>query len=143
MRYVILHTGVRGHRPRSTCPAWGASSLATGRTAGDLLRGSLANPTTVNSSTMKGPRGLAGESCGRRSRNAKDLGRWVRVRFYVRHSEIIGTLETEFRWKLCLFWRTRHTANVPPGKRDSDVIHKMKKMTNVGRSAAAGVVTGA
>ncbi len=34
--------GVRGHRPRSTCPAWGVSSLATDRTAGDLLRGSLA-----------------------------------------------------------------------------------------------------
>ena len=76
--------GVRGHRLRSTCPAWGVSSLVTGRTAGDLLRGSLANPTTANSSTMKGPRGLAGESCGRRCRTAKDLGRWVRGCFYVR-----------------------------------------------------------
>ncbi len=60
--------GVRGLRPRSTWPAWGASSLATGRTAVDLLRRPLANPTAVNSSTTKGPRGLAGELCGRRCR---------------------------------------------------------------------------
>ena len=131
--------GVRGHRPRSTCPAWGVSSLATDRTAGDLLRGSLANPATANSSTTKGPRGLAGELCRRRSRIANGFGWWVRGCFYVRPSEMIAWPRTA----TC----SRNYAgsgeldiqpNPLPVTRDSNVIRKMKEMTNAGSSAAAG-----
>jgi hypothetical protein len=136
--------GVRGHRPRSTCPAWGVSSLATDRTAGDLLRGSLANPATTNSSTTKGPRGLAGESCERRSRIAKDLGRWVRGCFHVRSSEMIAYV--------AFAMSSRNYAgsgeldiqpNSLPVTRDSDVSCKVKEIANAGSSMAAGVVTGA
>lgn len=136
--------GVRGHRPRSTCPAWGVSSLATDRTAGDLLRGSLANPATANSSTTKGPRGLAGELCRRRSRIANGFGWWVRGCFYVRPSEMIAWLRTA----TC----NRNYAgsgeldiqpNPLPVTRDSDVSCKVKEIVNAGSSMAAGVVTGA
>lgn len=136
--------GVRGHRPRSTCPAWGVSSLATDRTAGDLLRGSLANPATANSSTTKGPRGLAGELCRRRSRIANGFGWWVRGCFYVRPSEMIAWLRTA----TC----NRNYAgsgeldiqpNPLPVTRDSDVSCKVKGIANAGSSMAAGVVTGA
>ncbi len=131
--------GVRGQRPRSTCPAWGVSSLATDRTAGDLLRRSLANPTTANSSTTKGPRGLAGELCGRRCRAANDFGWWVRGCFYVRLSEMIATLPTA----TC----NRNYAgsgeldiqpNSLPVTRDSDVSRKVKRIANAGSSMAAG-----
>ena len=136
--------GVRGHRPRSTCPAWGVSSLATDRTAGDLLRGLLANPATANSSTTKGPRGLAGELCRRRSRIANGFGWWVRGCFYVRPSEMIAWLRTA----TC----NRNYAgsgeldiqpNPLPVRRDSDVSCKVKEIANAGSSMAAGVVTGA
>ncbi|HBE69090.1 MAG TPA: hypothetical protein DDW52_13150, partial [Planctomycetaceae bacterium] len=136
--------GVRSHRLRSTCPAWGVSSLATDRTAGDLLRGSLANPTTANSSTTKGPRGLAGELCRRRSRTANGFGWWVRGCFYVRPSEMIATLP--------IATSNRNYAgsgeldiqpNPLPVTRDSDVSCKEKGIANAGSSMAAGVVTGA
>jgi len=131
--------GVRGLRLRSTCPAWGVSSLATDRTAGDLLRRSLANPTTANSSTTKGPRGLAGKLCGRRCRAANDFGWWVRGGFYVRPSEMIVLL----RIATC----NRNYAgsgeldiqpNSLPVTRDSDVIRKVKRIANAGSSMAAG-----
>ena len=136
--------GVRGHRPRSTCPAWGVSSLATGRTGVDLLRGPLANPMAANSSTTKGPRGLAGESCERRSRIAKDLGRWVRGCFHVRSSEMI--VYVAFAMSSRNYAGSGELDIRPtslPVTRDSNVSRKMKGMTNAGRSAAAGVVTGA
>ena len=135
--------GVRGHRLRSTCPAWGVSSLVTGRTGVDLLRGLLANPVAANSSTTKGPRGLAGESCERRSRIVKDLGRWVRGCFYVRSPEMRAVL---------LSTRPRNYAGSGeldirptslPVTRDSNVSREMKGMTNAGSSAAAGLVPGA
>ena len=131
--------GVRGHRPRSTCPAWGVSSLATDRTAGDLLRGSLANPATTNSSTTKGPRGLAGELCKRRSRIANGFGWWVRGCFYVRPSEMIAAMPIA----VC----NRNYAgsgeldiqpNPLPVTRDSYVSCKVKEIANAGSSMAAG-----
>lgn len=137
--------GVRSHRLRSTCPAWGVSSLVTDRTAGDLLRGSLANPATANSSTTKGPRGLAGELCRRRSRIANGFGWWVRGCFYVRPSEMIACLRSNAM-------RNRNYAgsgepdiqpNPLPVTRDSDVSCKVKEIANAGSSMAAGVVTGA
>jgi hypothetical protein len=131
--------GVRGHRPRSTCPAWGVSSLATGRTGVDLLRGPLANPVATNSSTMKGPRGLAGESCERRSRIANDLGRWVRGCFHVRSSEMIAyvafaTSSRNYAGSGELDIRPTSL----PVTRDSNMSRKMEVMTNAGSSAAAG-----
>jgi hypothetical protein len=72
---------------RLTWLAWGASSLATGGT-GDPDRALPANPAGVNSSTMKGPQGLASEDCGRRCQTAKDFHRRVRGCFYVRSPEI-------------------------------------------------------
>lgn len=132
--------GVRGHRPRSTCPAWGVSSLATDRTAGDLLRGPSANPRAANSSTTKGPRGLAGELCERRCRAANDFGWWVRGRFYVRPSEMIA-------WVILWILGNRNYAgsgeldiqpNSLPVTRDSDVIRKVKEIANAGSSMAAG-----
>ena len=56
--------GTRTFTVRLTWLAWGASSLATGGT-GDPDRALPANPAGVNSSTMKGPQGLASEFCGR------------------------------------------------------------------------------
>jgi len=131
--------GVRGHRPRSTCPAWGVSSLATGRTGVDLLRGPLANPVAMNSSTMKGPRGLAGESCERRSRIAKDLGRWVRGCFHVRSSEMIAYIA--FAMSSRNYAGSGELDIRPtslPVTRDSNVSRKIEVMTNAGSSAVAG-----
>lgn len=130
--------GVRGLRPRSTCPAWGVSSLATGRTGVDLLRGPLANPVAANSSTMKGPRGLAGESCGRRSRIAKDLGRWVRGCFYVRSPEMRVELLSTHPRNYAGSGELDIRPTSLPVTRDSNVSRKMKEMTNAGSSAAAG-----
>lgn len=141
MRNPVL--GIRSLGLRLTCPAWGASSLATGRTGGDLLRGPLANPVAVKSSTMKGPRGLAGESCRRRCRMAKNLSRWVRGFFYVRSPEMfaesITTRERNYAGSGELDIRLAFL----PVTRDSDVSCKMKEMANAGSSAAAGVVPGA
>ncbi|TWU55944.1 hypothetical protein Poly59_22470 [Rubripirellula reticaptiva] len=135
--------GVRGHRLRSTCPTWGASSLATGRTERDLTRGPLANPAAANSSTMKGPRGLVGELCERRCRAAKDLGRWVRGCFHVRSPEMRdGSIELESLNDASSDEPCIRPTSLPL-KRDSDVIRKVKELTNAGSSAAAGVVTGA
>ena len=67
--------------------AWGAFDLATGET-GDPDRALPANPAGANSSTMKGPQGLASEFCGRRCQTAKDFHRRVRGCFYVRSPEI-------------------------------------------------------
>ena len=135
--------GVRGHRPRSTCPAWGVSSLVTGRTGVDLLRRPWAKLTAANSSAMKGPRGLAGESCGRRCQAAKDLGRWVRGRFYVRLPEMTVSAAVNVTANA----DSRNYAGSGeldirptslPCKRDSDVIRETEVMTNAGSSAAAG-----
>lgn len=131
--------GVRSHRLRSTCPAWGVSSLARDRTAGDLLRGSLANPATANSSTTKGPRGLAGELCRRRSRIANGFGWWVRGCFYVRPSEMIATCNRNYAGSGELDIQP----NPLPVTRDSDVSCKVKEIANAGSSMAAGVVIGA
>ena len=119
---------------RLTWLAWGASSLATGGT-GDPDRALSANPAGVNSSTMKGPQGLASEFCGRRCQTAKDFHRRVRGCFYVRSPEITinivvqtmrGSGELRIRWR---------SLRVTP---DSDVTRKTKNMANAGSSAAAG-----
>jgi hypothetical protein len=136
--------GVRGHRPRSTCPAWGVSSLATDRTAEDFLRRSLASPTTANSSTMKGPRGLAGEFCGRRCRAANGFGWWVRGCFYVRPPEMMAESQVAIRHRnYAGSGELDIQPNPLPVTRDSDVIRKTKEVANAGSSMAAGVVTGA
>ena len=135
--------GVCGQAPHSTCPAWGVSSLATGRTGSDLIRGLRANLVAANSSTMKGLRGLAGESCGRRSQIAKNLGWWVRGCFYVRSPEMLArvvVITTTSR-------RSRNYAGSGeldirptslPVTRDSNVNRKIEVMTNAGSSAVAG-----
>ena len=79
--------GIRTFTVRLTWLAWGASSLATGGT-GHPDRALPANPAGVNSSTMKGPQGLASEFCGRRCQTANDFHRRVRGCFYVRSPEI-------------------------------------------------------
>jgi hypothetical protein len=135
--------GVRSLRLRSTCPAWGVSSLATGRTGDDLLRGLLANPVAANSSTMKGPRGLVGEFCGRRSRTANDFSRRVRGCFYVRSPEMIAESPTTRDRNYASSGELDIRLKFLPVTRDSDVIRKMKRMTNAGSSVAAGVVPGA
>lgn len=136
--------GVRGHRLRSTCPAWGVSSLATDRTAGDYLRGLSANPRAANSSTMKGPRGLAGESCRRRSRIANGFGWWVRGCFYVRPSEMIARLRIATGNRNCAGSGDLDIQPNPlPVTRDSDVSCEVKRIANAGSSMAAGVVPGA
>lgn len=131
--------GARSLGLRSTCPVWGVSSLATDRTGADWLRRSRANPATANSSTMRGPRGLAGESCRRRCQIAKDLGCWVRGCFHVRSPEMLvsaasgacernyaGSGEPDIRPTSLSF------------NRDSDVSCEIEVMTNAGCSAAAG-----
>jgi hypothetical protein len=135
--------GVRGRKPRSTCPAWGVSSLVTGRTGVDLLRGLLANPVAANSSTTKGPRGLAGESCERRSRIVKDLGRWVRGCFYVRSPEMRAVLLSTHPRNYAGSGELDIRPTFLPVTRDSHVSREMKGMTNAGSSAAAGLVPGA
>lgn len=86
-RCKILSRGTRTFTVRLTWLAWGASSLATGGT-GHPDRALPANPAGVNSSTMKGPQGLASEFCGRRCQTAKGFHRRVRGCFYVRSPEI-------------------------------------------------------
>ena len=135
--------GVRSQRLRSTWPAWGVSSLVTGRTAGDLLRESKSNASIANSSTMKGPRGLAGESCGRRCRTAKDLSRWVRGCFYVRSPEIVTSPNATCGGNYAGSGELDIRLSSLPVTRDSNVIRMVKVITNAGSSAAAGVVTGA
>lgn len=135
--------GARSLRLRSTCPAWGASSLVTGRTGGDLFRGLLANPVAVNSSTMRGPRGLAGESCRRRSRMAKDLSRWVRGCSYARSPEMIAESMTTRDSNDAGSDELDIRLTSLPVTRDSNVSCKVEEMTNAGSSAAAGVVLGA
>jgi hypothetical protein len=54
----------------------------------DRSRGPGANPSAVNSSTTKGPEGLASNSDWRRCRTAKTSHRWVRGCFYVLPPEI-------------------------------------------------------
>lgn len=130
--------GVRGQRPRSTWPAWGVSSLVTGRTAGDLLRGPLANPTATNSSTTKGPRGLAGELYGRRCRAANDFDWWVRGCFYVRPSEMMQSGFAKQHRNYAGSGELDIQSNSLPVTRDSDVIRKVKRIANAGSSMAAG-----
>ena len=50
--------------------------------------GDLVKREAANSSTMKGPQGLASELHGRRCRTAKTRSRWVRGSFYVLPPEI-------------------------------------------------------
>lgn len=131
--------GVGGLRPRSTCPAWGVSSLVTGRTGTDLFRRLRVNLVAANSSTMKGLRGLAGESCRRRCQAANDLGWWVRGCFYVRSPEMpvsasVGTHSRNYAGSGELDIQPTSL----PCERDSDVICEMEVMTNAGSSAAAG-----
>jgi len=124
---------------RLTWLAWGASSLATGGT-GHPDRALPANPAGVNSSTMKGPQGLASEFCGRRCQTVKDFHRRVRGCFYVRSPEItINIVVQTMRGsgERCIRWRY---VRVTP---DSDVTRKTESMANAGSSAAAGVVPGA
>jgi hypothetical protein len=130
--------GIRGPRPRLTWPAWGVSSLAIGRTGGDLLRGPLANPAAANSSTMKGPRGLAGESCRRRCRAANDLSRWVRGCFYVRSPEMLAESQSTRGRNYAGSGEPDIRLASLPVTRDSDVICKMEVVANAGSSAAAG-----
>lgn len=136
--------GVRSLGLRSTRPAWGVSSLATGRTGADLLRGLLANPAAANSSTMRGPRGLAGELCRRRCQTANDLSRWVRGCFHVRSPEMVADVLTAFcdRNYAGSGGLDIRLASLPV-TRDSDVSCIVKMMTNAGSSVATGVVLGA
>lgn len=131
--------GARGLRPRSTCPAWGVPSLVTSRTGRDESRRSRANLATANSSTMKGLRGLAGETCGRRCQAAKDLGWWVRGCFYVRSPEMPVSASAG---ALMRNYADSGELDIQPTSlplnRDSDVIHKTTVMTNAGSSAATG-----
>ena len=133
--------GTRSHRLRLTWPAWGVSNLATDRTGRDFVRGLSANLAAANSSTMKGPRGLAGELYGRRCRTANDFGWWVSGCFHVRSAEIVacvahgrnyaGSGEPDIQPKTLPFtW-------------DSDVSRKVEVITNAGSSVVAGVVPGA
>ena len=132
----------RGFGPsRFVQPGW-RGELPAWRQAEPVIpdRGLPANPAGVNSSTMKGPQGLASEFCGRRCQTAKDFRRRVRGCFYVRSPEITsnhhgandaGSGELRIRWR---------SLRVTP---DSDVTRKTKNMANAGSSAAAGVVPGA
>jgi hypothetical protein len=124
---------------RLTWLAWGASSLATGGT-GDPDRALPENPAGVNSSTTKGPQGLASEFCGRRCQTAKDTpstGKGMLLRSIPRnHHQHCGANDAG-SGELCIRWRS---LRVTP---DSDVTRKTKNMANAGNSAAAGVVPGA
>lgn len=62
--------GVRGHAPRSTRAAVGSSSAAMRATGQETMPGDRPKRPAVKSSTMKGPRGLGGESRRRRCRTA-------------------------------------------------------------------------
>jgi hypothetical protein len=75
------HLWVRGIPPRGcevtdlVQPGWRGELRAWQQAEPDRpVRGPAANPPAVKSSTMKGPRGLASESCRRRCRIANDFG---------------------------------------------------------------------
>lgn len=69
---------------RGEPPSWRQAGPGSDRT-----RGPSASPRAANSSTMKGPRGLAGQfRAETRGRTAKRSGGWVRGRFCIRSPEI-------------------------------------------------------
>ncbi len=92
MQVQILSTG-SGPIGSFNVAGVGSFRLATSGT-GDPDRALSANPAGVNSSTMKGPQGLASEDCGRRCQTANDFHRRVRGCFYVRSPEITINIDT-------------------------------------------------
>ena len=137
--------GVRARKSAFNLAGVGSTEPSDRPVRTRLVRGRSANPIAANSSTMKGPRGLASEFCGRRCQTANDFSRWVRGRFYVRSPEIGGRVSS--RHDACrddagsgeprIRLRSRR---VMPA---SDVSHRAKTMTNAGTAAAAGMVSGA
>jgi hypothetical protein len=125
--------GVRGPRPRSTRPARGASARRRAEPGGDTP-GDPVKRRTAKSSTLGGPRGLAGESHGRRCRIANTRRRWVRGRFPVRSPEIATT--SGGNW-LRPGGRC-HGGGVPGVTPGSDVTRETGASANAGRSGAAG-----
>ena len=83
----ILSRGSGPDWARSTWLTWGALSRATGQ-SGVYHPGDLAKREAANSSTMRGPQGLASELPGRRCRTVKTRSRRVRGSFYVLPPEI-------------------------------------------------------
>ena len=131
--------GVGSLALHTTCPAWGVSNLVTGRTEADQLRRLRANLATANSSTMRGPRRLAGELHGRRCQTANDCDRWVRGCFHVRSPEMRVQAKCARYTRNCACSGERNIRSTSlPNSRDSDVSRVMEVMTNAGSSAAAG-----
>jgi len=127
--------------PQGSFDLAGVGSLRPGDRRSRLLpnRALPANPAGANSSTMKGPQGLASEFCERRCQIANGHCRWVRGCFYVRSPEItfISGADAAGSGELC---RRQWSLRVTP---DSDVTRKAKDMANAGSPAAAGAVPGA
>lgn len=142
----IPAAGARAGRPaRSTRPAWGAPDAATRRDrASDHARVPGGSPRDAKSSTMRGPRGLAGERDRRRCRTATGRRRRVRGRFCLRAPEIAGAVASGGPRANCRprergRARRRHGGADPP----SDVTDRAEAAANPGTAAAAGLVTGA
>jgi hypothetical protein len=90
---------------------------------------------TANSSTMRGPQGLAGESGRRRCQTANRLrlkGRGMLLR------SVPGNHGNPSPWKLCPAGRPGHTAQARGSSPSSDVTDLATIITNLGRPAAAG-----
>ena len=135
----ILPRGFGPARVRSTSAGVGSTESGDRPVRGFTTSGTSFKSEAANSSTTRGPRGLASEFHGRRYRTAKTRCRWVRGSFYVLSPEITSAArgdcaDPEGRTYDC------GVLGVTP---DSDVTHEAKIMTNAGTSAAAGVVTGA
>ena len=81
----------RGWGPRGPLNSAGVGSPRPGDRWGRLLdrsRGPSANPRAANSSTTRGPQGLASDLDRRRCRTANASHRWVGMSLYILHAEI-------------------------------------------------------
>lgn len=92
--------------------------FATWRQArpGPIQPGVQGKSLTAKSSTMKGPKGLAGEYARRRCRTAKHPHRGIRGSFWFLPPEIAGTPDQEALvslWKLCRDGSPGHTVGGP------------------------------
>src|SRR5436305_1355212 len=103
--------GWKSREVRSTTPAWGAPDLETGGTGPVTRLGVRAKHPAANSSTTRGPQGLAGEPGRRRCRTAKGGRRGVGEALLTsapRNREVSSR-------KLCPGGGPGHTATAPGG----------------------------
>src|SRR3954469_21737121 len=117
-------------------PAWGAPDQATGGTGPATRLGVRAKHPTANSSTTRGPQGLAGEPGRRRCRTAKGGRRGVGEALLTSAPRNRGTSRGNYARAGARDIRRRPRGVTP----SSDVTGRAEATANLGGAAAAGAV---